>query len=312
MKCLEVAVAILRQFTKCVTGMDGMEKLSLKIGLNTGNVISGVVGSQKPQFALFGDTVNTASRMMSTGEVNHIHVSAETHEFLRQDDRFKWHQQQIWAKGKGYMDTYLLENEKRGQEVNVFSMHRHNSREGSMLEIASSDVPVNEGLIEGDWKLKLVTTLQKVRNLPQVFRDTWTFCGKVFELDSNKASLEKSLFVSLLLFWTCFCMEFGFIIIGETGEGAYNLDLFIQLRGSFAIFFGIFLLIGGATLAGYAGLQCLTETKEKSSTQDSLDPDNDFAAERLERNASEVSGGHRNGFRGDPAFAKCSEKWEDC
>ncbi|CAL1137706.1 unnamed protein product [Cladocopium goreaui] len=305
-KCLEVAVAILRQFTKCVTGMDGMEKLSLKIGLNTGNVISGVVGSQKPQFALFGDTVNTASRMMSTGEVNHIHVSAETHEFLRQDDRFKWHQQQIWAKGKGYMDTYLLENEKRGQEVNVFSMHRHNSREGSMLEIASSDVPVNEGLIEGDWKLKLVTTLQKVRNLPQVFRDTWTFCGKVFELDSNKASLEKSLFVSLLLFWTCFCMEFGFIIIGETGEGAYNLDLFIQLRGSFAIFFGIFLLIGGATLAGYAGLQCLTETKEKSSTQDSLDPDNDFAAERLERNASEVSGGNEDNVDGSDAAKKDS------
>ena len=44
-----------------------------------GEVISGVVGSQKPQFALFGDTVNTASRMMSTGEVNGIHISAETY-----------------------------------------------------------------------------------------------------------------------------------------------------------------------------------------------------------------------------------------
>ena len=42
-------------------------------------VISGVVGSQKPQFALFGDTVNTASRMMSTGEVNGIQISAETY-----------------------------------------------------------------------------------------------------------------------------------------------------------------------------------------------------------------------------------------
>lgn len=303
-KCLEVAVAILKQFTKTVTGMEGMEKLSLKIGLNTGNVISGVVGSQKPQFALFGDTVNTASRMMSTGEVNHIHVSAETYEFLRNDDRFKWHQQQIWAKGKGYMDTYLLENDKRGQDANVFAVNRHNShREGSMIDIDSEDVGLQALDIEKQTLMfGVMSTLGKIRHLPKVFRDTLTFCIKVIELDSQKASLEKSLFVSLLLFLTCFCMELFFIIIGETGEYAHDLELFIQLRGSFAIVFAIFLLIGGAALAGHAGLQCLTESKEKkekSGTVESLELDTQ-PAERLDRDQSEHSAGpESNGDAGE-------------
>ena len=88
--CVEAASAVLRLFTRCTTGMEQMEKLSLKIGINTGQVISGVVGSQKPQFALFGDTVNTASRMMSTGMVDHIHVSASTYEHVKDEQQYSW------------------------------------------------------------------------------------------------------------------------------------------------------------------------------------------------------------------------------
>ncbi|CAJ1365404.1 unnamed protein product [Effrenium voratum] len=213
-KCLEVAVAILRQFSKCATGMNGMERLSLKIGINTGQVISGVVGSQKPQFALFGDTVNTASRMMSTGKVNHIHISKQTYDYVEDDDRFKWTQQQIEAKGKGIMTTYLLWNEKR-QNENGHVVRQKSHREGSILELASSDVvPSTE---ETTWH---ACPQLRLSNLPKAISDGWHFCVKVYELDSGRTQQGGSMLGSSLLFWLCFGMESWFIIHGDTGQNA--------------------------------------------------------------------------------------------
>lgn len=85
-----------------------IQRIHVKIGIHSGRVISGVVGAKKPQYALFGDTVNTASRMKSTGEPGRIHASAATHEFLKEDLSLVWDPRHIEVKGKGLMDTYLL------------------------------------------------------------------------------------------------------------------------------------------------------------------------------------------------------------
>ncbi|ETW08630.1 hypothetical protein H310_01166 [Aphanomyces invadans] len=80
--------------------------INLKIGIHCGRVISGLVGMKKQQFSLFGDTVNTASRMQSTGLLGHIQISHEAHEFLEHD--FQFDHRTVVAKGKGTLATHLM------------------------------------------------------------------------------------------------------------------------------------------------------------------------------------------------------------
>ncbi|KJP87291.1 hypothetical protein AK88_03088 [Plasmodium fragile] len=84
------------------------KNISLRIGIHTGKAISGVIGSVKPQYSLFGDTVNTASRMKSTALTDHIHVSYDTYKYLEDDTSLVWKERKVFIKGKGEMRTYLL------------------------------------------------------------------------------------------------------------------------------------------------------------------------------------------------------------
>jgi guanylate cyclase len=81
--------------------------LAMRIGIHSGEVVAGVIGRRKFSYDLWGDTVNTASRMESHGAPGRIQVSAATHALL--DGRYRFEERgTIEVKGKGAMLTYWL------------------------------------------------------------------------------------------------------------------------------------------------------------------------------------------------------------
>jgi class 3 adenylate cyclase len=81
--------------------------LQLRIGLASGSVVGGVIGQQRILFDLWGDTVNTASRMQSSGVPGRIQVAQSTRELFHDSYEFD-ERERVEVKGLGPMTTYLL------------------------------------------------------------------------------------------------------------------------------------------------------------------------------------------------------------
>lgn len=97
--------------------------LSMRIGINSGPVVAGVIGSTKFSYDLWGDTVNLASRMEHSGIPDGIQVTDATYQLLKDDYAFEY-RGNIPLKGKGEAEAYILKARKiRAGEPQLFEQH---------------------------------------------------------------------------------------------------------------------------------------------------------------------------------------------
>ena len=79
----------------------------VRIGINSGDVVAGIIGVKKYAYDIWGDAVNTAARMEQNSEANKINVSSSTYDLVK--DKFKFeYRGKIVAKNKGEIDMYYV------------------------------------------------------------------------------------------------------------------------------------------------------------------------------------------------------------
>jgi class 3 adenylate cyclase len=125
----------------------GTSSLSIRIGVHSGPVIAGVLRGEKSRFQLFGDTMNMAARMQTTGEINMIQISAATANVLMETNKSHWvrkRDEQVSLKGKGFVQTFwadpvLSEDANEAGDQNMYVSSVNAEAFGSWADTKPSD-----------------------------------------------------------------------------------------------------------------------------------------------------------------------------
>uniref|UniRef100_A0A3P8S552 Adenylate cyclase type 1 n=1 Tax=Amphiprion percula TaxID=161767 RepID=A0A3P8S552_AMPPE len=119
----------------------------LRVGINVGPVVAGVIGARRPQYDIWGNTVNVASRMDSTGVPGKIQVTEEVYRLLNTNYDLVC-RGKVSVKGKGEMLTYFLEGKVQGVgTVTTSSVMRSASLARRIHSCGKTSVPTNLGSV---------------------------------------------------------------------------------------------------------------------------------------------------------------------
>ncbi len=110
---------------------NNLTRFDIRIGINTGPVVAGVVGTKKFAYDIWGDTVNIASRMETNSEAGKINISENTYQLIK-EDFYCTYRGEIQAKYKGKLKMYFVDAKKDQDEI-------EKRRETSMRTIRMDD-----------------------------------------------------------------------------------------------------------------------------------------------------------------------------
>jgi class 3 adenylate cyclase len=143
----------------------GTGSLTIRVGLHSGPVTGGVLRGDKARFQLFGDTMNTAARMQTTGDVRRIQTTDSTATLLREAGFGHWLQERdtkVAVKGKGEMQTFWVDLNLDGCASFDISKEMSTSKTedlGSDDEIICTQLPI---LIENGKKKSVTASLARL------------------------------------------------------------------------------------------------------------------------------------------------------
>ncbi len=144
----------------------------MRVGIHSGPLVAGVVGTKKFTYDIWGDTVNTAARMESNGEPGKINASASTHKLI--EDYYNCeYRGKMEAKGKGEIDMYFVTGEKGGEDFLQLkksmiaklnkglspSLSYHNTGHTLDVYYSATNLGIKEKLNKEDLELLKVATL---------------------------------------------------------------------------------------------------------------------------------------------------------
>ncbi|XP_050427048.1 Ca(2+)/calmodulin-responsive adenylate cyclase isoform X2 [Adelges cooleyi] len=162
----------------------------LRVGINIGPVVAGVIGARKPQYDIWGNTVNVASRMDSTGLPNYTQVTEEVYQLLKNEPYVFQCRGNVKVKGKGDMTTYFLTDRKKVSGLN--SIQSSSSRKET-TENVYGGVPTPLsclGVPPRPYRM-LRPTVNRLRSLTNDIETSPTECHLLLPSGSNNSSITK-------------------------------------------------------------------------------------------------------------------------